>query len=450
MRQRIRKKIGRSYVVSKNETHTRRSFRLEKHKNTTEYGTTPRCSFVGPSTMNEQQQQQQEEGEEQKASLVAHTLLASAKDARYVEQGRRLLLQIFLPLSSTAADNSVLPEALATLASSLLYACTVLRRQRRTAGMEHVGIEYDAALSSRRLTAGAILAAVWIFGVQWCWVAVQKRRTTSTGSSSSSEQLTGALRRRVFEEQRQTMMRRAEATANNNNNIETTTDIAPAPSSTRTTQHSLSSLFETAINSLSSALSATPEGPHEIVSSSHSNHSNATRSVASWVLRLHLALYCLNGRFPTILHRILYWKPLQQEASFKTDSNNATPRIVGLLILAQAAGTALNTVSRALIRKWVDSRASIAPSSNARNIRFEGLASSSSSTPQQQCAICRQPRQYPACSIHCGHVFCWNCLQQWVVTNVAACPLCRKPCAANEIVLLHGYYQSGSSSSEAG
>ena len=206
---------------------------------------------------------------------------------------------------------------------------------------------------------------------------------------------------------------------------------------------------------------ASINGPHEIVPP---NGTTTTQSnsvvvpVLQWILRLHLALFCCNGRFPTVWHRLLWNQtPLQvsdQHLQAENCYSSTVPRVVGLLIVAQAAGTALQALSRHWVRRWVDaSLRHVSQEQQQRprsSIHFDADSStattaSPSKYPSQQqrhsptCAICRQPRRFPACSIHCGHVFCWNCWQQWIGTTVPACPLCRRPCRANEVMLLQNY-----------
>lgn len=42
------------------------------------------------------------------------------------------------------------------------------------------------------------------------------------------------------------------------------------------------------------------------------------------------------------------------------------------------------------------------------------------------CPICQEmPTQNGSCTTRCGHVYCKNCLAQWLV-NHSECPLCRK------------------------
>jgi peroxin-10 len=57
--------------------------------------------------------------------------------------------------------------------------------------------------------------------------------------------------------------------------------------------------------------------------------------------------------------------------------------------------------------------------------------------------ICRQPRRRPGCP-PCGHVFCWTCLQRWLLHQTEggkgpSCPYCRAPCRPQDVLALHRY-----------
>jgi hypothetical protein len=58
------------------------------------------------------------------------------------------------------------------------------------------------------------------------------------------------------------------------------------------------------------------------------------------------------------------------------------------------------------------------------------------------CYICQQKRiLYPSCLIHCGHVFCWYCIQQWITQHDTKCPICRTmtTCQSNDVMLLYNF-----------
>lgn len=143
--------------------------------------------------------------------VVPETLLAIAKDMRYVKECEALLLKALLVPFVSPRDIERW-EPTAGFISAVLYAVLVLARKKRTAGMEVCGIEFSNNNNSdvMALAAGALVSAVWVYGIRWgAAVAAAAAATPTQNGLNSSESLTGAQRRRVFEQQRQEMMRRA-------------------------------------------------------------------------------------------------------------------------------------------------------------------------------------------------------------------------------------------------
>ena len=208
----------------------------------------------------------------------------------------------------------------------------------------------------------------------------------------------------------------------------------------------------------------------------YNNAIHWTTSALRWALRLHLALFYMNGRFPTLAHRLvgvsLHTAGGKYEVS-RIVSERPNYRIVGVLIVLQAgaalARAALLTTIEA-VHAWRlarerggggpfrggqsslerdDGRDDAAardrcvaavecsvPSAMSLTVQSPDAPLSLSRT---QCGICMNPRTHPAASIKCGHVFCWDCLQRWMSSVRQECPLCRVPAKPNDVLPLYHF-----------
>lgn len=197
-------------------------------------------------------------------------------------------------------------------------------------------------------------------------------------------------------------------------------------------------------------------------------------SIGMWMVRLHLAQYCITGNHPTWFHRLAglsmestestndqsqyHHDSMIRKTSHEIPCRPSVHRSIGLLIGMQASVTLFRT----LANRWTQWAADhleerhrvMVTSSNDKSMPV--LASSSlfrsstatESEPQPAgvpvsatttCAICRMDRLHPAAPSSCGHVFCWNCLIQWVSTVRPECPLCRSPCRPQDMIALYDY-----------
>lgn len=245
------------------------------------------------------------------------------------------------------------------------------------------------------------------------------------------------------------------------------------------------------------------DGPHTIVrpisndTESNDDYSrNTSRSIALWLVRLHLSYFLLTGKYPTLVHRFLELETRREKIIYGT-SGNANPRptmtvldrpntnrVIAVLILLQASTSLIQNASNWLAKKvatYLETRTSKetgkskdqrvglqnnkAQFTNAQlrekldkffgnNSRealemhnlAKGTADLSIGTRSKMidktttlCTICRLERKHPAISSSCGHVFCWNCLIQWVSTVRPECPICRAPCSTKDVLPLHDY-----------
>lgn len=164
-------------------------------------------------------------------------------------------------------------------------------------------------------------------------------------------------------------------------------------------------------------------------------------SLITWMTRLHIAHYCLTGKYPTIFHRLFQLRHTSDGTSpiiFQPKTN----KLVAMLIGVQASATLTRLVLNFSAKRMAEYLESRRRRSSSMDIPmlfpFPKKKYQSKSESKATCGICRLNRDNPAASILCGHVFCWDCLMQWVSTN-QACPICRKQCTARDIVCLYNY-----------
>jgi len=226
-------------------------------------------------------------------------------------------------------------------------------------------------------------------------------------------------------------------------------------------------------------------------------------SILRWILRLNLALFYLNGRYPTLAHRLAGVRlsssndaPSSTKAAAGAQgivspglSDRPSYRMVGALILLEAAGALTGTINRLLVeivhrlemrraarrQRSNETAAGSAPAdANAttaaersrlldlveqrapsvltyeQNMR-EGDESCSidridasgrtrqPAASSSSCGICMHDRKHPAAPISCGHVFCWGCIIHWSTRVRPECPLCRAPAKPQDIIALYNY-----------
>jgi len=312
-------------------------------------------------------------------TIVPETLLALAKDDRYLRKCSELLSRV---LNSVGLEHhgSVSGWAL------LLYSLLVVKRTNQTLGMEFMGLKSIASNHALWRT----MAIVGLLKVALNY--------------SQNNGLRGQERIRFHQEQRRAMLARSSGV-----DVQSTTSYWK-----RITEFLQKTMVEL------SNIDESP-GPHAVLSSS-------TTSIASWIVKLHLAHYCWTGKWPS------FWftgvSKLSSTRSNTIANKPDTHRWVAVMIGLQAAGGAL---------AWITNH--IPHQDQANTVVSPTDIELSSSSSSSLCFICRLPRISPAAASSCGHVFCWNCLYQWT-TKKQECPLCRSPCRPQDIIALYNYEPS--------
>ncbi|KAL7572377.1 hypothetical protein ACA910_021587 [Epithemia clementina (nom. ined.)] len=284
-------------------------------------------------------------------------------------------------------------------------------------------------------------------------------------------------RRQAFERQRQRMIAHAKQQQYQDSTDE---EIGGSTSHQRQTLTSslgkdwsdkAKRLLVAAIQSVVAALSScTMGGPHDLPQNfSNNNPFSGDSSLGFWLLRLQIAYYSFGGRYGWSM-----WNSVLQRKEDRTGSTEEqlhsppesnSVRVLGILILSQVAGEFARFLTRSYI-EWAvrrslqrqsplrnsskhtatttsmkQSTTNLAMPANRTEAKVAAAVSASSSifsvalSPRLAmnetaelcnqfssallvpCSICQEPRKYPACSMHCGHVFCWNCLHLWVASK---------------------------------
>lgn len=342
----------------------------------------------------------------EEVSIIPETLLAFAKDDRYVGQCQSLLRETAegLGLDITSTDG----------VAWLLYALLVVRRAGRTLGMSYMGLRPNR---SRSLWLAMALGACGS-------IAVQHWMKTNQEGETAMEHLRGRARLSFHQEQRQAMIRRSQERpmVQPEQHCDSLTFVD------RAKQLVKQYLREIASSTISS------QGPHALPSTQ-------VLSLGKWILRLQLAHFCVTGRFPSWLHRLLGVR-IGKSEEYRSNllaNRPTTFHLAGMLIGLQASAMVLKKAAHLLSAALV--------ARNPRNPRstledHTGTSARTKTLTATVCGICGLPRTEPAAPRSCGHVSCWKCLQQWVSSTRPECPMCRSPCRAQDIIAFYNYSPS--------
>lgn len=438
------------------------------------------------------------------------------------------LATTFVP-SSLSGETKSLPEQLGTYSRSLLFvALTVLP-------------PYLAARCGR--------AGGWDELKSLLFPTPSDTNDSTTASSShtgntqhSVEHLRGKSRREIFEERRRAMLQMASRIEsgddigsgargdgggtpmhNNGESIREGGDAHTARSvavSGRQTQRDrvrqkyvamLRRLFRSGTDWFRQAYIATlslPTAAHMIsrnnMTEANGNNSDeqleaqadSRASILRWILRMNLALFFLNGMYPTLAHRIAGVRlssDTQNRSTVSSAQGLVSPgisdrpsyRMIGALILLEAGAALTGTMNRLLVdvfhrlemrratrrsnenaaaRSAIDSEAAAAAERSRlldlvekrapsvltyeqnmqkdEGCRIERVGPSSQArqpASSSSCGICMHDRKHPAAPVSCGHVFCWSCIIHWSTRVRPECPLCRAPAKPQDIIALYNY-----------
>lgn len=356
---------------------------------------------------------------------MPESLVAISKDAAYKQSVEDTLHQVLENFPSTRSNVSPYNMAISTLSTALLLVTSVRRKSmseelemtdRNPGSFPHRVLPFiDLMISCSTLLVYSL-----------------------TMPERNVESLKGYERRAEFEKQRKAMLSRSD---DSSDSVGKTPKLSPMGWSKRYVNR-LHILVKEIHESLHGFLAE--RGPHEIGDSTDpARLLSSRRSVLSWLLRLHLALYCTTGGYAHWRHRLVGLKqqPKPQNISRLINQPGNLSRVAGALMLVNLMCDSAWSSSQWMVQQMVDGDSHQKTASHADLLTEVGSRPEDLPERIAYCGICSEKRLYPATLASCGHIYCWVCLQDWQVTH-GECPLCRKPISARDIIPLYNYDSS--------
>ena len=448
--------------------------------------------------------------------LISDILLGAAKDRRYTGHLSNLLTEVISPYcvaTSSPSNDGANEAAVSCLQPEINFIARLLHsliivKEGTSLGLDHLGLGYSQYVLRTRVFALLYTISPYILerAKRNGWNDIRNVRTSLSlilGSGGNSamgrEQLRGESRRRIHEEMRQRMLERTsdgitnahtasiqqqQPVLNGNNS-----QSQPAPHSANTETHSedhtgrsrtwkdtvrnAQILLQSMLRHMSIASQSRSPIPHELTGSNSSSENDGVSvnisarmdrlvGLYKWLIRLNLALFYVNGKYPSIIHRMCGLQVQQQIGSkVKIIAERPAYNVIGLMILAQGGAKLVQSVADLTIDAWYSRKKKIEDArsqqqSTTGNIEAKvpsidsflntskrnGTPSISESCSSINCGICMNERKCPAVPIACGHVFCWECIQHWIATVRHECPLCRSPTRPQDVIVLRNYAPS--------
>lgn len=157
--------------------------------------------------------------------------------------------------------------------------------------------------------------------------------------------------------------------------------------------------------------------------------SPAISQVSRFLIALNDALFFLNSRtraasLTESLIRPAACDPVPVNPALELVYSKKVFALCGTVILAKAIREVVEFASRPLTRITVKSELS------------EPIIDDSIDCGN--CSICMFPIAVPTATV-CGHVFCWECIVEWIGNDGNPCPTCRTDCMPQELLPLVNY-----------
>ncbi len=211
-------------------------------------------------------------------------------------------------------------------------------------------------------------------------------------------------------------------------------------------------------------------------------------AIIKWLIRLNMALFYANGKYPTIIHRLTGIQITKNDSLIgvpapapTTSAERPSYKPLCYMILLQSIAQVMKGISTMSLDYWESCQYQrqqsssrqihvqsephsfgddndiltrierCVPSNNSSmassrhchpstfNIHRRQAATNRHNRKIAQCGICMNDLRHPSTPIKCGHVFCWDCIQHWLVTVRSECPLCRVGTTPKDVLCLYEY-----------
>ena len=474
---------------------------------------------------------------------VAEVLYAHMKDRRYashcIQYMYEILQDVGLVLDDTSNDtssndnnddNNTLNrfrrlstqnescnvKNLSVFVGSMLYVILMCVRslksgkELQTLGMEYIGVQMSPGSTNNALSAKPRSRISSFFNLvvlqtflpyillRYPRIWIRRRRgfaeTSDTLNSPSLEGLRGNARRKVFLEQRRRMQALASSTKEGFTEHIISQPLRRDDETTEVTSDERISSWDKLRKFFLSWIIENEDDSRSEIDGSRIQHRISLSRLLRYLMRLHISLYLINGKFDKLSNRITgtIYRATHESSSGDTSDCGSDRYIpsydtIGYLMLVELFMTGLSSVSEASIELAIHAKmllrrlthsylqrnqrqisSSVTNRTSTDNIESRQVLSSHHTSlldgvnhkvpgkdismttnetlfhernyqPVVICSICMNARRDPAAA-PCGHIFCWKCIVQHTLSSsTKECPLCRIACSPQDISLLHNY-----------
>ncbi|CAD2217428.1 peroxin-10 [Angomonas deanei] len=155
-----------------------------------------------------------------------------------------------------------------------------------------------------------------------------------------------------------------------------------------------------------------------------------SHDVISIIHKVVSCLLFLFEGFGTIPHRLTRVKFLSLQPSQVLKQGSGAPGAyftLGLVLVVEL-----------VVRMWRYSKQKA--KNNAQVAQIESSSDDEEYEKNGKCMLCLSHRKCPTAT-QCGHIFCWNCICEWIHSNPAEaiCPFCRQHITSHSLVTLYFY-----------